>query len=151
MIEDAGKLKWFGGNQDALNMYRMFIDMIHVWDDLIDKDKEVTQDDINRAFMIALAYLPSNPFFRSIQNDVIPMCVTMIHAYQTANYFENNKDKHGIEIAHGLRYAAGHIIAYASIVCVGNEKAKEILPELWKDIVNERFDDYKNEIIQNEK
>ncbi len=151
MIENIGKLEWFGGNQDALNMYRMFIDMIHVWDDLVDKDKEVTQDDINRAFMIALAYLPLNPFFRSIQNDVIPMCVTMIHAYQTANHFEKSKDNHGIEIAHGLRYAAGHIIAYAVVVCVGNEKAKDILPELWKDIVNERFDDYRNEVIQNEK
>lgn len=151
MIENTGKLEWFGGNQDALNMYRMFIDMIHVWDDLIDKDKEVTEDDINRAFMIALAYLPSNPFFRRIQSDVIPMCVTMIHAYQTANYFEKNKDTRGVEIAHGLRYAAGHIIAYAVIVCVGNEKAKEILPELWKDIVNERFDDYKNEVIRDEK
>ena len=151
MIENIGKLEWFGGNQDALNMYRMFIDMIHVWDDLIDKDKEVTQDDINRAFMIALAYLPSNPFFRSIQNDVIPMFVAMIHAYQTANNFEKSKDNHGIEIAHGLRYAAGHIIAYAVVVCVGNEKAKDILPELWKDIVNERFDDYRNEVIQNEK
>ena len=151
MIENIGKLEWFGGNQDALNMYRMFIDMIHVWDDLIDKDKEVTQDDINRAFMIALAYLPSNPFFRSIQNDVIPMFVAMIHAYQTANHFEKSKDNHGIEIAHGLRYAAGHIIAYAVVVCVGNEKAKDILPELWKDLVNERFDDYRNEVIQNEK
>jgi len=151
MIESTGKLEWFGGNQDALNMYRMFIDMIHVWDDLIDKDKEVTEDDINRAFMIALAYLPANPFYRRIQQDIMPMCVSMIHAYQAANHFEKTKDDHGVEIAHGLRYAAGHIIAYAVVVCVGNEKAKEIMPELWKDIVNERFDDYRKEVISDEK
>jgi spore coat polysaccharide biosynthesis predicted glycosyltransferase SpsG len=41
--------------------------------------------------------------------------------------FEKDKDSHGIEIAHTLRYAAGHILAYAVHVCVGPEKAKEII------------------------
>jgi len=30
-------------------------------------------------------------------------------------------------------------------VCVGPEKAKEILPEMWKNIFFERFDDYRKE------
>ena len=78
----------------------------------------------------------------------MPMWLTVVSAYQTANFFERTKDEHGVEIAHTLRYAAGNIIAYAVHVCLGPEKAKEVLPEVWKDVVNERFDEYKAEIMK---
>ena len=142
---NADRLEWFGGNVDALNMYRMFIDLSHTWDDIIDKDNELTDDRINNAFLIALVYLPTNLFYRSIQEQVLPMWLTVVSAYETANKFERDKDPHGIEIAHSLRYAAGHIIAYALNVCIGPQKAKEILPLLWKDIFFERFEDYRKE------
>jgi len=142
-----GKLEWFGGNQDALNMFRMFVDLAHTWDDLVDKDKEASQFEINNAFLICLVYLQANPFYRSIQEQVMPMWLTVVSAYETANKFEQSKDQHGIEIAHGLRYASGHIIAYAVQVCVGPEKAREFLPEVWKGVVFERFDEYRKEHI----
>jgi len=41
------KLEWFGGNQDAVNMFNMFVDLAHTWDDLVDKDVEVSEDHIN--------------------------------------------------------------------------------------------------------
>jgi hypothetical protein len=73
------------------------------------------------------------------------MWMMVVTAYETANKFEREKDSHGIEIAHSLRYAAGHIIAYAVQVCVGPEKAKDILPEVWKNVFYERFDEYRKE------
>jgi len=144
-MNTEGKLEWFGGNQDALNVYRMFVDLAHLWDDLVDKDKEATEDAINNAFLICLVYLPANPFYRSIQDQILPMWLTVVSAYQTANKFERDKDAHGIEIAHGLRYAAGNIMAYVVHVCVGPEKAKEFLPDVWKAVFHERFDDYRKE------
>jgi hypothetical protein len=143
-----GKLEWFGGNEDALNMFRMFVDLAHTWDDLVDRDKPVDAERINNAFLIALVYLPANPFYQSIQRDIMPMWLTVVSAYQTANFFERTKDEHGVEIAHTLRYAAGNIIAYAVHVCLGPEKAKDVLPEVWKDIVCERFDAYRAEILR---
>lgn len=143
-----GKLEWFGGNQDALNMYHMFVDLSHVWDDLVDKDKAVPEDALNNAFLICLVYLPANPFYQRIQAAVLPMWLTVVMAYQTANKFERDKDEKGVEIAHTLRYAAGNIIAYAVHVCVGPEKAKEILPEMWKTVVAERYADYKAEVLK---
>jgi hypothetical protein len=137
-----GKLEWFGGNQDALQMYRMLVDLAHTWDDLVDKDKEVPEHEVSNAFLITLAYLPSNPFYRAIQDQIRPMWVTVVSAYEVANKFEKDKDVHGLEIAHTLRYAVGHIVAFMVITCVGYVKAKEILPEVWKAVVFERFDDY---------
>lgn len=148
-MKQEGKLEWFGGNQDALNMCRLLITLGHTWDDIVDKDKPISEDDINNAFLIALVYLPANPFYQRIQAQVLPMWVTVVSAYQTANFFERTKDPHGIEIAHTLRYAVGHILAYAMHVCLGPEKAKEYLPEMWKAAVAERFDDYRKEHLSN--
>ena len=145
MNSQEGKLEWFGGNQDALSMFRMLVDLAHTWDDLVDRDNPTSDAEINNAFLVCLVYLQANPFYRSIQEQVWPMWLTVVSAYETANTFEKNKDAHGIEIAHTLRYAAGHIVAYAIHVCVGAEKAKEVLPEVWKNIVHERYDDYRKE------
>ena len=141
----SGKLEWFGGNTDALNMYRMLVDLAHTWDDLIDKDTDVPTDHINNAFLIALVYMPANPFYRTIQEQIMPMWMTVISAYEVANKFEKDKDEHGIEIAHNLRYAVGHVVAYMVQACVGYKKSTEILPEVWKSVVFERFDDYRKE------
>ena len=141
----GGNIEWFGGNKEALVMYQMFVDLAHTWDDLIDKDKSVSDDEINNAFLICLVYLPNNAFYRSIQDQILPMWIFVVSAYQTANKFERDKDPHGIEIAHGLRYAVGNIIAYAIHVCVGPEKAKEHIPEMWKHAICERFDEYRKE------
>lgn len=148
-MTQEGKLEWFGGNQDALNMCRLLITLGHTWDDIVDKDKPVSEDDINNAFLIALVYLPANPFYQRIQAQVLPMWITVVSAYQTANFFEKTKDPHGIEIAHTLRYSVGNILAYAMHVCLGPEKAKEYLPEMWKAAVAERFDGYRKEHLSN--
>jgi len=144
-VNTEGKLEWFGGNPDALNMYRMFVDLAHAWDDLVDKDKELSEVDVNNAFLTCLVYLPANPFYRSIQDQIFPMWITVVSGFETANKFERDKDSHGVEIAHTLRYAAGNIIAYAMHVCVGPDKAREFLPEMWKAVVVERFDAYRKE------
>jgi purine-cytosine permease-like protein len=144
-MKGHGKLEWFGGNQDALNMYRAFVNLAHTWDDMVDGDKPVSADDINRAFLTCLVYLPANPFYRAIQEQILPMWLVVVSSYETANAFEKAKDPHGIEIAHSLRYAAGNIVAYAVHVCLGAEKAKEVLPEVWKAMFYERFDDYRKE------
>lgn len=144
-MSERGKLEWFGGNVDALNIYRMFIDLAHTWDDLVDKDKEVSEAQINNAFLIALVYMPANPFYKSIQDQLLPLWAVVVSAYTTANTFEKNKDEHGIEIAHNLRYASGHIIAYIVQLCLGKEEAEKVLPEVWKSIVAERFDEYRKE------
>jgi hypothetical protein len=147
MAAHSTVLNWFGGNEDAANMYHTFVDLSHTWDDLVDKDKDVSETAINNAFLACLVYLPANPFYQKIQVAVMPMWITVVSAYETGNTFEKNKDAHGVEIAHTLRYAAGHIIAYAMHVCVGPEKAKEFLPEMWKTVVYERYDEYKDEVL----
>lgn len=141
------RLEWFGGNQDALNMANLFADLLHTWDDLVDRDKPVSEVQVNQAFLTCLVYLPANPFYRHIQDQILPMWLTVVSAYETANHFERTKDPHGVEISHTLRYAAGNILAYAMHVCLGPDRAREYLPDMWKAAVFERFDPYREEIL----
>mgnify|MGYP000123000821 CR=1 FL=1 len=145
MITRERKLEWFGGNEDALNAFEAIADLVNAWDDLIDKDKPITDADINRAFLTALVYLPANPFYNQIQMQVLPLWLTVIAAYEAANKFENDKDDHGLELAHNLRYAAGHIVVFMSQSCLGYDKAKEFVPEIWKTIADDRMEDYRKE------
>lgn len=145
MNNKDGKLEWFGGNEDALHFYRMLVDMSHVWDDVVDGDTSVSEIELNNAFLIALVYLPANKFYQTIQYQILPMWLSIVSAYEAANKFEREKDPHGIEIAHTLRYAAGNIVAYAIHVCVGPEEARKHIPEMWKSVVHERYADYRKE------
>lgn len=135
----------FGGNKHGEDIFEMFRTLLHTWDDLVDKDVDVSEDQINEAFRICLIGLPTNPLYSHIFPAISPMLEVVMSAYVTANKFEREKDEHGIEISHSLRYAAGHIIAYAIIQCVGIEKSKELVPLMWKEVFFERFDDYKKE------
>ena len=144
-MREIGKPEWFGGNQDALNMYRAFVTLLHTWDDIVDKDKPLTEAEINEAFLICLVYLPANPFYRRIQDQIYPMWITVVSGYMAANKYEREKDEHGLEIAHGLRYAAGNIVAYAIHICVGAQEASKQIPDMWKSVFYERFDEYRKE------
>lgn len=141
-------LDWFGGNKDVQAIFHCLAVLAHTWDDMVDKNVDLDAKDINQAFMIALVTLPQNPLYRAIQDDVAPLWSTVIMAYDAANSFEEKKDGHGIEIAHNLRYAGGHIIAYALKVAVGYEKALELMPNIWKQWVPERFDEYRKEHLE---
>lgn len=145
MNNTNGRLEWFGGDHHGLAMYRMFVDLLHTWDDLVDGDKPVSERDINMAFLMCLVHLPANPFYARIANAVMPMWLAVVASYEAANQFERNKDAHGLEIAHGLRYAAGNIIVYSMLVALGPEEARKHIPDVWKSIVAERFDAYRKE------
>jgi hypothetical protein len=58
---------------------------------------------------------------------------------------EREKDLHGLEISHNLRYAAGHMVAYAMHQCLGPEEARKFVPMMWKEVVWERYEEYLTE------
>ena len=94
-------IEWFGGNQAAFSMYEMLKELAHTWDDIVDGEPR-TEYDINQAFAVALLHLPLNPFYRQIQDAILPMWEMVISAYETANQFEREKSPHGLEISHGI-------------------------------------------------
>lgn len=142
---NAVKPEWFGGLQAGVDMVWAIAHMTHWWDDLVDKDKLVSDEDINNMMRMALVYLPLNPVYQKIAAAAPHFWATIISAYEAANTFERTKDERGLEISHTLRYSAGNLIAYAMEQTIGVELARKYIPDMWKVVVFESFDDYKRE------
>jgi hypothetical protein len=138
-------LMWFGGNHEAAEIFNMLCELVDTWDNLIDRDVDCRQESINAAFRVALVGLPNNRLYAALMPQLVPMWEMVISAYEVANKFEQDKDEHGLELSHTLRYAIGHMVAFLVIACVGAYEAKSILPRMWKYIISERFDEYRKE------
>ena len=63
-----------------------------VWDDLVDKDNEVTESEINKTFLALLTELPLNPFFDQYKFRLVPLMVTGINTWQDSNILSKGSD-----------------------------------------------------------
>lgn len=141
-MNTCGDITWFNGNQDALNLYRCFVDIAHVWDDLRDKDKSVCDEDLDRAFYAAVCIIPFNPVFQQFQTQLQPLLLNAVLGYNIANRYEKHKDQHGLELGHTLRYSLTHVFMFLIVALNGLEKAEKLLPDALKYMVPERMSDY---------
>jgi len=135
-------LTWFKGNTAARDLFNHFVELSHIWDDLVDKDKAVSTEQINRAFILALVVIPENPVYQALGQEMRTLFSTAIAGYLTANAYEETLDSHGLEIAHTLRYAVAHVFIFLITKLHGIEEAVPILQEAMKEMIPERFADY---------
>jgi hypothetical protein len=76
------------GNADALAFVRAIALVLHTWDDLVDRDHDVDDAAINRAFWLALVELPRNAFYREHFNDLNAILVNAIVNWRIATNVE---------------------------------------------------------------
>lgn len=138
----SGNLAWFGGDRNGLEIFDAMIELGHTWDNLIDKDKPVTDAQINSAFYTALVRLPLNPLYASVQHKIIPLWVAVINAYEVSNGFEKAGAVDGLAISYGLRSSMVHIVCYLITVCAGADHARKVMPDVWKHVIEEDFNGY---------
>lgn len=137
-------MDWFNGNSDAQDLYEKLVFVAHLWDDLVDGESR-SEDDINNAFMFCLVHIPANKLYRTYQVQLAPLIHTAVVGYMTATKMEKSGDMHQVEIAHGLRYAVAQVAVFMVVLTNTHERALEILPELWKQMMPERWEEYSKE------
>ena len=121
---DAMLMQWF---QD-ISAVKFIIDIgntAEVWDDLVDKDKEVSTDDINLAFYTLLIEMPVNPFFDRFKKDLIPLMIAGINAWQDANELEKGSDNDKA-IAYVLRDWYVELVMFVVYLLHGRDRAREL-------------------------
>lgn len=136
---------WFAGNVDAYDLYRQIVQMTHIWDDLIDKDREVSENEIHNVFGSMLFSIPSNPFYRKFEVEIRALIYTGAVSYQAANLMERSRDGHQLELAHYLRYVITTVGAFMIGVLNGTEAAPKIIASAMPVMIPERIDDYLKE------
>ena len=131
--EDGQKLmRWMRGHVPAVECVGDLFFIFHLLDDLIDKDAQRTDEEICRAFFLALVGLHRNEFFA--RNAPVLM-ETIERAYvdwRTANTWERRlpPDRHLLSMAYVLRCSVLNVITKCAELCGGIDWAIEVDPEI---------------------
>ena len=113
-------LELMAGNKDAAAMLEAISFWSHIYDDLIDRDKPVSDTDIHKAMWVLLVDLPRNPFFRAHETEFRGALVTGVMNWHAANQMEKSGCVEQLRIAHAIRYSAGDV-AFLAMVFAGGE------------------------------
>lgn len=140
----------FNKDRNAYELVRILLRACNIWDDLIDGDKPVDKEQINYAFTALSHDLNRNAFYVAFNNELLPMYTNSIISWLTANYFEEQLDDFGIDIAYGLRYAVVQMCAHVIYLVHGAriDVAMKYTPELYLALYQDRFDEYRIEIYE---
>lgn len=111
------------GNAEAVAFVTSVAQASHVYDDLIDRDKEVTADAIHDLVWCLLVRLPTNPFYRAHQEVIRPVLITGILNWKAATDMETDGDLEELRIAHALRYAIADVLLLSMAIVGGQTHA----------------------------
>lgn len=132
------------GHEDAEAFLTAMVGVLHIWDDLIDKDKPITDDMVNAAFWDALITLPRNTFYMRHFGDLNPILVTAIMSWKTANGFEH--EEKDLDIAFIIRSAYVDLILMTALLCGGRTHAERLAPGIRRVAHSEGFELYQENL-----
>lgn len=136
---DLRLLTWFGGDQTALAFLYSISRITELWDDLIDKDKPVTPEQINDAMFDALVALPCNPFYAKHRTYLTPLMIAAISSWQDANTLSKGT-RNQRALAYTLRNMDVQIILAIITLTRGRDTARALGPEIWTYFAAEQDD-----------
>lgn len=111
-----------------------FLDIVYraieVWDDIIDRDNGVTDNDVHAAFTSLLIELPFNGFFQANKVTLAPMLQMVISTWHASNAMP----REGAHGAHGyvLRKEFINFCLMVIGMCVGPHVQHEATLEAWQ-------------------
>ena len=138
----------FSGNEDAVRFVLDICKIADVWDNLIDKDATMSDADIHAAFWAALISLPTNPFYRANQDQLLPLFVAGITNWKAATAIERSSESTGdaLEIAHVIRYGIADVVLMTAVLTSGVEIAEKYAVELRMRSQRSNFAEYMTSI-----
>ena len=130
------------GNDEAASCVRALVAIAHTWDDLIDRDKPVSDELIHSAFQLALLHLPANPFYVRNSGALLRTLANSIINWRIATALEHGGQAADLEIAYILRSSYADVLTTAAMLIGGIEWAVEIGVEVRRFFHSETFNGY---------
>ena len=136
---------WLIGNSNAIVFCLDMIKAIHLWDDLIDKDNELNDEEINDVFTFLMVDMPMNPFYAVNHREIAPMMNTIILKWHTANVFEKEKEVNDVDKAYMLRAELYQLFVLCATLIGGREWGREMSIHIWR-LYGESVKELKKEV-----
>lgn len=130
------------GRADAIACVSKLFQIAHVLDDLIDRDRPATDDEIVATFWLALIDVPQDPFFSAHATTLRPIMASAMLNWMAANTMERAGEPADLKIAFVLRSAYVDLLSMAALIVGGLAWAAEIIPEIRRWVHAEGFDGY---------
>ncbi len=118
------------GDASAAEFLFAITDVAHVWDDLIDQDRDVRPEEINRAFMNALVGLPRNAFYARHFDLLHPVLISAVNNWQVANQLEQAGSSDDLHIAFITRSSYVDLVTQVAFILGGPEWVRSVGPEI---------------------
>jgi hypothetical protein len=135
--------RWIGDPNAVAFLLDVFA-IGEVWDDLVDKDKPVSSEDVNKVFYTALITLPNNPFYQAYRPQLSGVMVAGIHAWIDSTTLEKG-DKTDRAIAFVLRDWYMELLTLVATLLHGFDYAQSISLEMRRFFFHESLDEYLGE------
>jgi len=139
-------MKVLQNNAEAVLFCVQFVYICHLWDDLIDKDRQRSDAEINDAFRIALVEMNRNGFYRRHLDELAAIINNVIIRWEDANELERHpRGNHDYHLAHGHRAGLVDLFAYCAYLVGGTAWARKVGPEI-RRMYQEPLEDYIKEM-----
>jgi len=122
------------GDRDAIAYFMALRSVLHFWDDLIDKDQAISDEDVNGAMWNALIAVPSNPFYLRHAETLSAMTANAIANWQAANQFEAEGKERQLQLAFVIRSDYANLLIHCAYLLGGREWMLRVTPmirDLW--------------------
>lgn len=115
----------FLSNQDAIRFMQTISRWSHLYDDLIDKDKEVDDEFVHQVMWEVMVGLPLNKFYRDHCHMLAPVVGTGILNWRGANDMEKSGVKEELYVSHATRYSINDLALLVMVILGGAAHAAQ--------------------------
>lgn len=116
------------GNKDAIEVLKKVSFVVRIWDDLYDKDKEVTSNESNDVIASLAFELGTNEFYRKHRDRIESVIFIGWNAWMDSNDWIKEDDKLKSSAAFFLRDTINEITFLIAWLCGGIKHARKISP-----------------------
>lgn len=126
----------------AIDCIRKLFQIVHICDDLIDRDRDVANDEVAAAFWLALVDLPSTAFYAQHEATLRPILAAAMINWLAATAMERGDDPADLPISFVLRSSYVDLLTMSALIVGGLAWAVEITPDIRRWVHAEGFDGY---------
>lgn len=129
------------GDMAAVAFCETLFHISQVWDDLVDRDRDVPREEVDAAFWNALIAIPNNPFYMQHAAVLQPLMQAAIVDWMDATTLERGTPRERT-VSYVLRDSLSAIVIHCARLIGGYEWMRSISPDVRRELYDEAISEY---------